>query len=165
MVERITLTRELPFTPQASDGSTLSGIIQIAAGLDHTCALMDGGQVQCWGSGHSGELGLGEDITLTSKASVVQGLIGVDIVEVVASGSFNCALSKVGRIWCWGDGTKYKLGNNNNEDAWTSVVVQDSDGDYAAGAYRRSRNCYQNLDCQVHPMALDVADGGIVPRF
>jgi alpha-tubulin suppressor-like RCC1 family protein len=32
----------------------------LAAGLDHTCALLDDGSIKCWGQNHTGQLGLGD---------------------------------------------------------------------------------------------------------
>ncbi|MGH7327362.1 MAG: hypothetical protein ACREJX_03330, partial [Polyangiaceae bacterium] len=45
-------------SPQKISG--LAGkVIQIVGGYAHTCALIQGGSVQCWGSNHAGELGNG----------------------------------------------------------------------------------------------------------
>src|SRR5205814_37637 len=55
---------------QCDDGNTVDNdactnacrlppIHQIAAGLNHTCALFDSGKVRCWGDGDDGRLGYG----------------------------------------------------------------------------------------------------------
>ena len=45
-------------SPQKING--LAGkVLQIVGGYAHTCALIQGGSVQCWGSNHAGELGTG----------------------------------------------------------------------------------------------------------
>src|SRR3546814_16397742 len=36
--------------------------IAIAAGSDHTCVILDGGEVKCWGRNNAGQLGLGDAI-------------------------------------------------------------------------------------------------------
>jgi hypothetical protein len=37
----------------------VTGVVQIAAGAHHTCALLDSGAVRCWGRDDVGQLGLG----------------------------------------------------------------------------------------------------------
>ena len=52
---------------------------RIAAGAAHTCAVLDGGAVRCWGSNASGQLGLpgvgmvGDDETPGSREAVDVG--------------------------------------------------------------------------------------------
>jgi alpha-tubulin suppressor-like RCC1 family protein len=46
---------------------------QVAAGLTHTCAILDDGTLKCWGSNDSGQLGLGDIVArgTTGGAQVV----------------------------------------------------------------------------------------------
>ena len=36
------------------------GVVALAAGDSHTCALLSGGGVDCWGYNYDGELGTGD---------------------------------------------------------------------------------------------------------
>jgi len=49
-------------SPQVIDGGALAGatVIRIAAGLYHTCAVVAGGTVSCWGDNDYGQLGVGD---------------------------------------------------------------------------------------------------------
>jgi alpha-tubulin suppressor-like RCC1 family protein len=40
----------------------LSGVLAISAGMEHTCALMSDGTLQCWGGNFIGQLGNGVNI-------------------------------------------------------------------------------------------------------
>ena len=91
-------------TPQAVVG--LAGPVrQLAAGggdysMHHTCAVLEGGSVQCWGSNYYGQLGTGNNNGATTPQAVI-GLAGV-AREVAAGLEHVCALLESGSVQCWG---------------------------------------------------------------
>jgi len=102
---------------QASDpGSSAAG--RLAAGGDHTCAILAGGSVRCWGFGADGQLGygskdnIGDDETPASAGSVPLG--GGRIATAVAAGQFHtCTILDDGSVRCWGFGADSRLGYGN----------------------------------------------------
>ena len=83
----------------------LSNIVQVSAGVEHTCALSNSKEVYCWGGNSSGQLGDGTNINKHYAVAVV-GVDGVgtlaNIVQVGAGENFTCALSDSGVVYCWG---------------------------------------------------------------
>jgi alpha-tubulin suppressor-like RCC1 family protein len=47
-------------TPTPVDFSTSGSAVAIASGYDHTCVVLIGGAVKCWGANTFGRLGLGD---------------------------------------------------------------------------------------------------------
>jgi alpha-tubulin suppressor-like RCC1 family protein len=85
----------------------------IAVGAAHTCALLAGGSVACWGDGSYGQLGDGVpgDHHVATPA-LVPGLSGATAIR--AGGNTTCAVVQGGAVTCWGDGTYGQLGDGKS---------------------------------------------------
>jgi alpha-tubulin suppressor-like RCC1 family protein len=75
--------------------------IAIAAGWRHSCALLLGGGVKCWGANEKGQLG---DGTQTERL-VATDVVGLSngVVEITAGALHTCALTSLGTVKCWGE--------------------------------------------------------------
>ncbi len=76
--------------------------VAIAAGLSHTCTLLSGGQVACWGWNAGGQVGDGSENN-APKPVLVVGLSGVTAIVLGASQSY--ALMSGGTLSTWGWGS------------------------------------------------------------
>lgn len=91
---------------------------QITAGMAHTCALLESGNVRCWGRGHDGVLGygnldhVGDDETPANAGDVDVGGVAI---QVEAGDHATCALLSTGAVRCWGDGQHGQLGQLSTE--------------------------------------------------
>ncbi len=91
--------------------AVVSGATQIAAGGSHTCALVVGGTVKCWGYNSKGELGEGSGVPGVNRSTPVD-VTGLSGVTQVATGWYHtCALVQGGTVKCWGYDLDGQLGN------------------------------------------------------
>lgn len=88
-----------PVPIQESTGA--SDWSQISVGDWHSCAVKTGGQIFCWGSGESGELG--NNATTGSLVPVQEYTAAYDWIQVSVGGLHTCALKNNGKIFCWGE--------------------------------------------------------------
>jgi alpha-tubulin suppressor-like RCC1 family protein len=86
-----------------------TGVVTVAAGYDHTCALMVTGVVKCWGVNGEGQLGDGTDVYSRSVPVDVVGLAG-PVQELTAAGDHTCART-ASSVQCWGANRSGQLGD------------------------------------------------------
>jgi alpha-tubulin suppressor-like RCC1 family protein len=100
---------ELPVPVRGMRGAT-----DVVAGVQHACAIFNGGSLACWGDNRAGELGTGS-VSRSSPPVAVGGIFGA--TGVAAGGNFGsdhtCALLATGEIRCWGDNRYGQLGNGS----------------------------------------------------
>jgi hypothetical protein len=92
--------------------SGLSTAIAISTGT-HSCALLDGGSVKCWGSNYSGQLGDGSTSDRSTPV-VVSGLstaIAISTGGNEANEGYSCSLLVGGTVECWGYNGNGELGS------------------------------------------------------
>ncbi len=110
--------------------SGLSGIVAIAAGAQHSLALLRDGTVMAWGDNEQGQLGEGTrsgpdhcytetEPTQCSTSPVPVG--GLSEVTAIAAGqNFSLALLRNGTVVAWGSNNMGELGNGNS--SWADDV-------------------------------------------
>jgi len=98
----------------------LSGFAtQVSDPSDHTCALLESGQVECWGAQSNGNLGTGKQSDQLALSPFRVQSLGSDIRAI--SGS--CASTFTGGLKCWGSNTYGQLGDGTNTDSLVPVNV------------------------------------------
>ncbi|MHA7634892.1 RCC1 domain-containing protein [Corallococcus sp. M7] len=84
--------------------------VQVAAGAQHTCALLESGQLQCWGNGARGRLGYANTRSLSAPGTAFIDVGGAPATSITAGGQHTCAVLSSGRALCWGLNTSGQLG-------------------------------------------------------
>jgi alpha-tubulin suppressor-like RCC1 family protein len=86
----------------------------------HSCAVLQGGAVRCWGDNVSGQLGDGSH----TRSSWPVATSGITNAVAVSSGDFHtCALLQDGGVSCWGLNFSGQLGDGSANDSATPVRV------------------------------------------
>lgn len=96
-----------------------SGATAIAAGGNHSCALVNGG-VQCWGYNTDGELGNSSNAASSTPVQVTG--LGSGATAITAGYYHTCAIVN-GGVQCWGSNVVGQLGNTSNTGSTIPVSV------------------------------------------
>jgi alpha-tubulin suppressor-like RCC1 family protein len=107
-------------TPVDVPGLT-SGVVAIAAGGYHACAVRSTGQVVCWGDNSAGQCGTG---ALGNEYRSPTAVSNLSTATQIASGEYHtCVRTSAGAVLCWGANTSGQLGINNTTNKYTPTQV------------------------------------------
>lgn len=117
-----------------NSATPLTGATAVAAGLDHSLALMSDKTVWAWGHNRNGQLGeptnFNTDTAVTSPVQVKVDINTVlqNVTKIVAIGNHSLALVDDGinppTLWAWGDNTYGQLGNGKTTDSAYAIEVK-----------------------------------------
>ncbi len=107
-------------TPVLVSGTGPGALVveSVAAGDQHTCALVAGRAVYCWGENRFGEIGDGTTALRNVPAKVNgSGAGALQFVSLGAGSYFTCATTTALAVWCWGEGSSGRLGSSAQQSA------------------------------------------------
>src|SRR4030095_2042845 len=106
--------------------SGLTTAVAVAAGASHTCALLAGATVRCWGSTPDGQIGDGTSVNRLTPATVITSANTplTNAVAIAAGSNHTCALLAGGTVACWGGNDAGQLGTGTaGADRLTPATV------------------------------------------
>ena len=103
--------------PRPTRVTHLPGVaVAVASGDNHTCALMGGGAVMCWGAYLAGPE--------SGRRSASRPPVSRAGTRVSAGGRHTCALMATGRVACWGANDSGQLGDGTRRTRRRAVAVR-----------------------------------------
>ena len=105
--------------------------VAVAAGGEHSLALLANGTVMAWGDNSNGQLGNGG----TTSSDVPVAVQGLSNVKAIAAGDlFSVAVLANGTVMTWGRNSVGQLGDGSNTDSDVPVAVKGISTAVAAAA-------------------------------
>jgi alpha-tubulin suppressor-like RCC1 family protein len=101
----------LPSAAIAAEVSNITNAVSLCAGTYHSCALLAGGTVECWGNNSYGQLGV-SPLALTVNPPSAPVTSVANAVGIACGNSHTCASIADGTIKCWGYNSDGEMGNN-----------------------------------------------------
>jgi alpha-tubulin suppressor-like RCC1 family protein len=122
-------------SPQAAVSLPLPAS-QISSSRFFVCALVNSGEVYCWGDNADGEIGNNTAAGIVPSPALVR--LPLPAVKVTAGGAHACALLASGNVTCWGANDNCQLGVSPCGDTIFSapaplVILGEAAVDVAAG--------------------------------
>ena len=99
---------------QLTDVAIGGSATNICAATGHTCAVLEGGALRCWGKNLGGQLGyghtenIGDDELPTDEPNPVE--MGAAVRDLSCASGFSCAVVEGGGVRCWGVAAYGRLG-------------------------------------------------------
>jgi alpha-tubulin suppressor-like RCC1 family protein len=89
--------------------------VELAAGKNHTCALLNDASISCWGHNGFGSLG----VTISGGYSPQN--ISSEKFRAISAGGFNtCAITSSRKVFCWGRNSLLQIGKQTQTSNVTS---------------------------------------------
>jgi alpha-tubulin suppressor-like RCC1 family protein len=120
-----------PDRPTPTLVSGLWKVKSVATGAHHSCAVLEDGSVQCWGSNQWGQAS-GAAIAKVLSPAAIASLSGVASVSLGQSHS--CALTASGSVQCWGDNSWGQIGTAASTTGPAQVALPKAVASIASGA-------------------------------
>ncbi len=80
----------------------IENAVQVISRANNTCALLENGEVWCWGEGFLGHLGDGQIYDEEQGSSLPVKVQSINNAVYISAGGQICALLENGEVWCWG---------------------------------------------------------------
>ena len=133
-----------------NNSDPITGIVQISAGNNYTCALTEEGKVKCWGEalygrlGHEGNSNSNYPVDVAEQVRSAFMLSG--IAEIGVGENHACALTNRGEMRCWG-----RLDYSTTDEQPAPLAVhQDASGThFYMGLWPRQYSCYSDDTCEL----------------
>lgn len=111
---------------------------QLVTGGSHTCVLLRGGAVRCWGRNDEGQLGLNDTTPRGNKPIDLPLQENVPLpdeaLEITAGNSHTCARLRNGGVYCWGWNFGGQLGYGDTENRGDGLGPNVADRPLAFGS-------------------------------
>ena len=117
-------------TPIAVESELVFTALEV--GVRHVCALDSDGFAHCWGDNSQGKLGAAS--AFVCLANIQEGRLpcspdplrvesGLRFASLSVGADHTCGVTYEGRAYCWGSGSRGRLGNGGVEDSSRPVEV------------------------------------------
>ena len=108
----LTLPKNIPFTNVGGK------VLKLSAGPSHTCALLKGGNLKCWGQNNYGQLGYGHRSNIGDNEHPLTAgnvNVGARVIDMVLGGESTCVTLSDMTVKCWGRNNYGQLGYGHTD--------------------------------------------------
>ena len=107
-------TLEDTYVPTKVNFSAGRTVVSISMGTSHTCAILDNGSVNCWGT-HFPHAGPNSSVASSNSPIFIDIGIGRTAVAIASGTSHMCVILDDGSLWCFGYNSNGQIGNNSQQ--------------------------------------------------